>query len=225
VAPDILQALVRTIELKDLSTAAHTWRVVLYTRALAEHFRVDRDRVHSLTIGAALHDLGKLDVPDDILRKAGELTHEELEIMKTHPIRGHERLVNMGETDPIVLGLVRNHHERVDGRGYPDQLVGDAIPISARYFAVIDTFDALTSLRPYRTDVGPEAADRAIEELRAGIGSRYDAQCVEAFVHLYRRGDLDWILEYFNDRTCTHPFCREDAEKATRNKLKESGKV
>ncbi|MFN7021627.1 MAG: HD-GYP domain-containing protein [Phycisphaerales bacterium] len=206
-SPDLLQTLVRTIELKDHSTAAHTWRVVLYTRAMAERFGLDRGRIESLTAGAALHDIGKLEIPDEILRKPGRLTPEEFEVIKTHPVRGHERLVSMGETDPIVLGLVRHHHERTDGTGYPDGLGGAEIPLSARYFAVIDTFDALTSLRPYRAEAGPHAAPAAVEELRAGIGTRYDAECVEAFIDLYARGELTWILEYFNDTSCALPFC------------------
>lgn len=217
--PDILQALVRTIELKDLSTAAHTWRVVLYTRAMAERFRLDPERIASLTAGAALHDLGKLDIPDHILRKPGRLTDDEFEVIKTHPVRGHERLINMGETDPIVLGLVRNHHERIDGLGYPDRLTGDAIPLSARYFAVIDTFDALTSLRPYRSAIGPDAVPAALDELRKGIGTRYDAECVQAFIELFQHGELDWIMEHFNDTACPLPYCGERVEH-TRQDLK-----
>lgn len=220
ISPDIVQALVRTIELKDLSTVAHTWRVVLYTRLLAERFNLDRESINSLTIGAALHDLGKLDVPDDILQKPGPLTPEEFEAVKVHPVRGHERLINMGETDPLVLELVRHHHERLDGAGYPDGLRADQIARSARYFSVIDTFDALTSIRPYRCDVGPQAATRAIDELRAGVGARYDADAVTAFAELFRRGELAWILEHFNDRACTEPFCRLRAEESARRRIK-----
>jgi HD-GYP domain-containing protein (c-di-GMP phosphodiesterase class II) len=200
VAPDIVEALVKTIELKDLSTASHTWRVVLYTRALAERFGVDQARLEKLTIGAALHDIGKLDIPDEVLQKPGKLTDAEFEIIKQHPRLGYDRLVRMGETDPTVLDLVRHHHERIDGKGYPDGLAGEAIPVPARYFAVIDSFDALTSVRPYRAEVGPTAAERAIEELTAGIGTRYSGECVEAFVDLYRRGELRWILDYYNDQ-------------------------
>jgi HD-GYP domain-containing protein (c-di-GMP phosphodiesterase class II) len=213
VAPDLVEALVKTIELKDLSTAAHTWRVVLYTRALAEAFDIPHDRIATLTMAAALHDLGKLDIPDEVLRKPGRLTDAEFEIIKTHPALGHERLRRMDETEPVVLDLVRHHHERIDGTGYPDRLAGEAIPVSARYFAVIDSFDAMTSLRPYRTQVGPAAAERAVEELHAGIGTRYDAESVAAFDRLYRGGELGWILEYFNDTTCAVPFCPVSAEK------------
>lgn len=198
--PDTVQALVRIIELKDLTTAAHTWRVVLYTRALAEFFGMDHDRIARLSVGAALHDLGKIDVPDAILQKPGPLTPEEFAIIRTHPGKGRERLVAMGEDDPLVLELVRHHHERHDGMGYPDGLRGDATAAVARYFSVVDTFDALTSIRPYRHEVGQQAARAAVRELRDGIGSRYCAECVEAFAMLYERGDFDWILEHYNDR-------------------------
>ena len=197
--PPILQALVSTIELKDASTAAHTWRVVLYTRAMAEAAGLDHPLIERLTVAAALHDVGKIDIPDEVLRKPGPLTAAERAIIETHPARGHDLLVQMGETDPVLLTLVRHHHERWDGRGYPDRLVGDAIPLGARYFSVIDGFDAMTSLRPYRHDVGPQAAERALTELNAGAGTRYWPVAVETFERLYRTGRLDWILAYFND--------------------------
>ncbi|MDX2114167.1 MAG: HD-GYP domain-containing protein [Planctomycetota bacterium] len=198
-SPDIVEALVKTIELKDQSTAAHTWRVVLYARALAERAGMKPEFIARLTTGAALHDVGKIDIPDNILQKPGKLTDEEFEVIKSHTVVGHERLRRMGEDDPILLDLVRHHHERVDGKGYPDGLRGDQIPVVARYFAVIDTFDALTSVRPYRREVGIEAAEKAIIELKNGVETRYDPAAVEIFVDLYRQGELDWILSYFND--------------------------
>lgn len=198
--PDLIQALVGVLEAKDLSTAAHTWRVVLYTRAMAEAHGLDRDTITRLTHAAALHDVGKIDVPDEILQKPGPLTADERAVMETHAALGHERLLRMDEADPLILGLVRHHHERWDGAGYPDRLKGEAIPLGARYFAVIDSFDALTSLRPYRADVGERAAERAIIELKSGRAARYDAASVDAFTDLYETGRLGWILEYFNDR-------------------------
>jgi putative nucleotidyltransferase with HDIG domain len=197
--PDIIQALVRTIEIKDASTAAHTWRVVLYARAMAERLGLDAQMIRRVTYGASLHDLGKIDVPDGILTKPGRLTEEEFEIMKTHTTLGHDRLVRMGETDPVVLNLVRHHHERWDGAGYPDGLAGNDIPLSARLFSVIDTFDALTSFRPYRQEVGEEAAERAIGAIRSGSGSRYWPDAVELFARMHDGGELNWILHHYND--------------------------
>lgn len=198
-SPDIVEALVKTIELKDQSTAAHTWRVVLYARAMAEAAGMPADTIKRLTIGAALHDVGKIDIPDEILQKPGKLTDDEFAVIKSHTTLGHERLSRMGEDDQVILDLIRHHHERVDGKGYPDGLTGDAIPRVAKFFAVIDTFDALTSVRPYRKEVGAEAAEKALIELKNGVGTRYAAEAVEMFEGLYRQGALDWILSYFND--------------------------
>lgn len=198
-APDIVSALVSTIELKDQSTAAHTWRVVLYTRAMAESAKLSHDMVNRLSAAAALHDVGKIDIEDAILQKPGPLTPAEFEQMKRHTTLGHLRLKRMGVEDPDILNLVRHHHERWDGLGYPDHQRGEEIPLGARYFAVIDSFDALTSVRPYRRDVGPEAAARAIAELQSGSGTRYWPEAVAAFTTLYDTGKLDWILSYFND--------------------------
>lgn len=200
ITPDIVQSLVRTIELKDLCTAAHTWRVVLYTRAMAEAFGLSQEQILRLSTAAALHDVGKIDIPDAILQKPGKLTPEEFAVMQTHTTLGHERLVGMGEDDPLVLELVRHHHERIDGTGYPDKIASDRIPLAAKYFSVVDAFDALTSVRPYRHEIGQQAGEAAIRELRAGIGSRYAAECVEAMASLFEHGHLDFIMEHFNDR-------------------------
>ncbi len=198
--PETALALVRVIEHKDRATAAHTWRVVLYTRALAEAVGISHEDEERLTFAAALHDVGKLDIPDEILGKPGPLTDAEFAVMKTHASLGHQALLSMGEDDPLLLNLVRHHHERFDGLGYPDGLAGEAIPMVARWFAVIDSFDAMTSVRPYRAQVGDEAARRAVVELQAGMGTRYAPEPVEAFATLFHTGQLDWILHYFNDQ-------------------------
>lgn len=220
--PDLIRGFVGILEAKDISTAAHTWRVVLYTRALAERFTSDRDFLNRLTFAAALHDVGKIDIPEAILLKPGPLTPEERAVMQTHAALGHERMSRMSEADPLILDLVRHHHERIDGKGYPDNLTADKIPIAARYFAVVDSFDAMTSFRPYRHDVGDEAARRAIVELQAGIGTRYSAEAVEAFADLYHTGNLDWILHYYNDQ-CELPdySALSDAE-SVRKRIKDA---
>lgn len=205
-APDIIQALVKAIEIKDASTAAHTWRVVLYSRAVAERLGLGADVIRRVTYAASLHDLGKIDIPDGILTKPGKLTEEEFEIMKTHTTLGHERLVRMGENDRVVLGLVRHHHERWDGGGYPDGLAGEGIPLAARLFSVVDTFDALTSFRPYRQEVGERAAARAIDLIRAGSGSRYWPEAVALFDQMYQRDELSWILHHYNDEAPVSEF-------------------
>ncbi len=205
--PALVQSLVSQIERTDLSTAAHTWRVVLYARALAEYFAFDAEQVDRITTAAALHDLGKIDIPAAILQKPARLTPDEFETVKTHAELGYRRLINLGVTDELVLQFVRFHHEAVDGSGYPLGLRADEIPIGPRYFSVIDSFDALTSIRPYRRDVGPDAAERALRELNDAVGSRYCAESVAAFEHLYRTGALAWILEYYNDAQAVPLYC------------------
>ena len=204
--PSLVTTLLKGIEAKDLSTAAHTWRVVLYTRALAEEFALDDETMRLLTHGSALHDIGKLDIPAAILQKPGKLTDEEFEVIKQHPVTGFARLVSLDVTDEPVLNLVKHHHERWDGLGYPFLLSGESIPLGARFFAVIDSFDALTSIRPYRKEVGEAAAGRAIDEILRGSGTRYWPEAVDAFAALYRTGRLDWILHYFNDDVCAVPW-------------------
>lgn len=209
--PEVVQAMVRLLEVKDLSTAAHTWRVVLYTRALAEDANLDRAIVERLTYAAALHDIGKLDIPDAILQKPGKLTDEEFEVMKTHTTLGHDHLRGMGEDDPIAVGLVRHHHERWDGLGYPDGLSGESIPLAARYFAVVDSFDAMTSIRPYRATIGERAAQAAMEEIMASRGSRYAPDAVDRFRSLYDAGTFDWIRSHFNDKSQVPGYAGLDA--------------
>ena len=191
--------LVTLLQIKDAETAAHTWRVTLYAMAMSEALGLERPVRERIAMGAALHDLGKIDIPDGILTKPGKLTEAEFEVIKGHPALGHDRLVRVGIEDPIILRLVRWHHERLDGTGYPDGLKAGEIPVGPRLFAVIDTFDALTSVRPYRREVGEGAAERALEILRADTGSHYCAESVALFESLYRDGTLDWILNYFNE--------------------------
>ncbi len=210
--PATVQDLLRRIEEKDLSTAAHTWRVVLYTRILAEAFGADRATLHQITHGAAMHDIGKLDLPGEILRKPARLTPREREIIKLHPAAGYARLIHLDVEDEPILDLVKHHHERWDGLGYPFGLCGEQISVVARFFAVIDSFDALTSIRPYRQAIGNDAATVAINELIAGKGTRYWPDAVDAFCDLYRRGTLDFVLHYFNDECDAGAFKASDVD-------------
>lgn len=222
-SPQQVQELVSEIERKDLSTAAHTWRVVLYTRAVLEEFGVDHETTDLVTQAAALHDIGKVVIPDHILQKPGELTDEEYEIIKLHPVAGYARLITLGVTEEPIYNLVRYHHERWDGLGYPFQLGGEDIPIGARVFAVIDAFDAMTSVRPYRSELGESAAERALIELQAGMGSRYWAEGVEAFTGLFRTGRLDYILHYFNDEVPVPAFAAARREEFDEIRRRASG--
>ncbi len=214
ITPEEVWPLLRAIEQKDVSTGAHTWRVVLYTRLLAETIGVDRDGVDRIGLAAALHDVGKIDIPDRILKKPGKLTPDEFRVIQTHTTAGHQRLIDMGVTDEVVLDLVRHHHERLNGTGYPDQLSGEQMRLGARAFAVIDTFDAMTSLRPYRCEVGPEAAEQALREIESHTDEWYCSDCVRVFADLYREGRLGWIMEHFNDKSSIPVFFTESTNDA-----------
>ena len=215
---ELANALGRIVELKDRSTAAHTWRVTMYAQAVAESAHVPMPRLMNFMLGAVLHDLGKIDVPDRILAKPGRLDDDEFEIIKSHTTMGHERLRRLGVTEPMILDVVRSHHERIDGSGYPDGLVGDEIPLAARWLAVIDGFDAMTSLRPYRDARGREAARRAIEDLEQHVGTWYEPEAVAVFRDLFERGRLDSTLEHLNDpdahSTLTGPLSEHSIELA-----------
>ncbi len=192
-------ALVDRLESHDTVTATHTWRVILYTRAIAEDAGLDHDLVDLLSLGAALHDVGKLDIDGSILRKPGRLSDDEFEIVRTHTILGEARLRDAGITAPPVLNMVRSHHERLDGSGYPDGLRGQQIPRAAMYFAVVDSYDAMTSRRPYQTVLPEDAEARALDELLSGRGRAYCPDAVERFVRLHEAGMLDWIGRHFNE--------------------------
>lgn len=211
--------LLRLVEVKDASTAAHTWRVALYAQALAESMEMEIPVVQRVMRAAALHDVGKIDVPREILTKPGPLTDDERAIMQQHTVNGHARLLRMGEDDQLALDVVRSHHERIDGSGYPDGLKGESIPVAARMFAVIDTFDAMTSVRPYRAQTDQSATSRALAELHMHAGAWYCPEAVDRFTSLYASGRLAWIQKHYNDQSsmasAPEPMKREEAQGAT----------
>jgi len=143
-----------------------------------------------LSCGFLLHDIGKLAVPDAVLNKPGPLDAGEWELMRLHPEKGVQILSTIPFLDR-ALDVVRHHHERWDGTGYPEGLKGEEIPLWARIFAVVDTVDAITSDRPYRLG---RSLDLAIDELRAGAGAQFDPACVAAFVRL-DRDKVERLLE------------------------------
>jgi len=205
---DALFALVKAVDAKDGVTGAHTARVTLYAQALAEAAGLKRSDIYRVMRAAVLHDIGKIDIPSTILTKPGRLTDREYAVIKTHTVLGYKRLVRMGATDPMLLAVIRSHHEHVDGSGYPDGLIGDQIHPAARCFAVIDAFDAMTSIRPYHRRIGPNAGDRAIEELNRYVGTWYCPEAVESLTLLYEAGKLNWIMRHHNDEeTLSNPHC------------------
>ena len=206
---ELANALGRAVERKDMSTAAHTWRVTMYTQAMGEELGLAKDDLFSVMLGAVLHDIGKIDIPREILTKPGRLDDAEYDVIKQHTVLGHERLRRMGVDDPRVLGIVRSHHERLDGSGYPDNLSGEEIPQEARWFSIIDGFDAMTSLRPYRNTVGTEAAREALAELQRHRETWYDPEAVDMFESLFKQGRLDSILSHLNDQDALDAVARD----------------
>jgi len=162
---------------KDTSTEEHTRRVAALAVELGERLGLSPMRLRSLAIGGLLHDIGKLSVPTLILQKPGPLDEDEFELVKRHPERGRELLTELGGFDESVARLVLDHHERLDGGGYPRGLRGDSLDLPTRILAVCDVYDALVSPRVYRAAWSRE---QALEFLRGESGNAFDARCVVA---------------------------------------------
>jgi putative nucleotidyltransferase with HDIG domain len=173
-----LRALVIALDTRDEETQGHSLRVVKFTLKLAELMGIsDPEQLKVIEYGALLHDIGKIGIPDAILRKPGKLTDEEWDVMKTHPSMGYKilhKIEFLEEASQIVL----HHHEKWNGTGYPKRLSGTDIPLGSRIYAVADTVDAMTSDRPYRKALSFEIA---AEELRKHSGEQFDKDVVDAF--------------------------------------------
>jgi diguanylate cyclase (GGDEF)-like protein/putative nucleotidyltransferase with HDIG domain len=180
---DVLGTISAAIAAKDPATAEHSERCSWYTAALAAELGLSGDDVATARLASLLHDIGKLVVPDDILRKAGPLTDDEAERMRQHPADGANMLTQVPSLARAVPGIL-HHHEHFDGSGYPDGLAGKAIPIVARILLVSDAFDSMTTEGPSAKAISPNAA---ISELRRQGGSQFDPDVVEAFARLISR--------------------------------------
>jgi putative nucleotidyltransferase with HDIG domain len=177
---ETLEALGAALDLKDGDTAGHARRVTRYCLEIAKAMGCSEEQMRQLKRGAYLHDIGKIAIPDAILLKPDKLTAEEMSAMWAHPYIGYEfvsRISFLAEAAEIVL----THHERLDGSGYPQGLMGDEIPLGARVFAVADTLDAMTSDRPYRCALPYSVA---LEEIRQQSGRQFEPKVVEAFFSL-----------------------------------------
>ncbi|HYL04634.1 MAG TPA: HD-GYP domain-containing protein [Thermoanaerobaculia bacterium] len=174
-------AVVTAADARDHETTGHSFRVALYAMALARSLGLPPDQLKAIEWGALLHDVGKMAVPDGVLRKPGPLTANEWHVMKQHPTWGFDMLAEVSFLQPAAIDIVYSHHERWDGQGYPRGLAGEQIPLVARVFAVADTYDAITSDRPYRRARGHAAA---MAELRQVAGQQLDPTIVTAFCQL-----------------------------------------
>jgi diguanylate cyclase (GGDEF)-like protein len=184
------EALATALEAKDSYTAEHARSIVGYSEAVGRRLGLSEDEIRDLRYGAALHDIGKIAVPEAILNKRGPLDADELEIIFTHTVVGEQILAPI-EFLGDVLPLVRHEHERWDGSGYPDGLAGDEIPLGSRIIFVCDAFHAMTSDRPYRKAMSRTSAR---EELERGGGSQFDPRVVEVFLEILAEEDAETVV-------------------------------
>jgi HD-GYP domain-containing protein (c-di-GMP phosphodiesterase class II) len=180
-----MKSLAHVVEAKDPTTRGHLDRTARYGIALTHEVDPDLAARPEVMHGFFLHDIGKVGIPESILCKPGPLTELEWVVMRSHPSQG-ARIVEPIPFMEKAVEIVRSHHERWDGGGYPRGLRGEEIPLAARIFAIVDSFDAMTSDRPYRSALDPECA---VEEIRGGSGTQFDPRCVEAFERLIERED------------------------------------
>ncbi len=174
-------SLIEAVGAKDPYTRWHSRRVGRYARAIARGLGLSPPDQAAVALAGELHDVGKIGVPDELLHKAGPLTPEERCRLLDHTVIGERILAPLLADRPEVLAAVRWHHERMDGSGYPDGLLGHSIPVIPRILAVADAFDAMTSARPYRP---PLPRSVALAELRREVGAQFDPDCVRAFLAL-----------------------------------------
>lgn len=189
-AESVLLTLAMTIESRDAYTQGHCRRLALYATSLGSDLALTSDELRALYRGAFLHDLGKICVPDGVLQKAGPLTDAEYALMKQHPVVGEALCGPLRVLRP-VRPIVRHHHERLDGSGYPDALRGDDVPFLAQILSIVDVFDAITTDRPYRGAHSVEVGCRALEEEAAKGWKRSDL--VERFASLARAGRFNGV--------------------------------
>lgn len=187
-----LERLEAAVEAKDSYTRHHMGRVAEYTEAIAREMKLSDEQVEVAVTAGRIHDVGKITVPDAVLLKPGRLSDKEFETMRHHAARG-EHIARNSKVLRHVAAVIRAHHERYEGNGYPDGLRGDAIPLEARIVAVADTFDALTSSRVYRP---MRSWSDAVAELQRVAGTQLDPACVSAFLRwLEKTGQLEGVRE------------------------------
>ncbi len=183
---ETIRTLATAIDAKDPYTRGHSERVSSYSMAIARHLGLPQDQVFRIRIAAILHDVGKLGIRESILNKPGGLTEEEFAVMKRHPEIGAQIMAPIRMLKDIIPGI-RNHHETWDGRGYPDGLRGEEIPLVARIIGAADTFDAMTTTRPYQKAM---TLDFVLAKIRGMAGNRYDPQIIDALIGAVESGDI-----------------------------------
>jgi putative nucleotidyltransferase with HDIG domain len=178
---DAIETLNATVEAKDPYTAGHSARVQSVALALGNELELSKDELDALRLGGLFHDIGKIAIPDAILLKPGKLTEDEYERMKEHSAEGARIVGKLRSLQPIV-SIVCHHHERWDGRGYPDGLAGQDIPLLAAIVGLADAWDAMTTERPYARAM---AQEEALEEIRRGTGTQFAPGVAQAMLRLH----------------------------------------
>ena len=204
VRQELLLRLLTHLELRDVDLRSHSERVCSLAVSIACHMGLDESDLVWLQVAAMLHDVGKLHVSPKILDKPRRLNRREIHLVRFHPVRGEQILREQGLPE-IACQAVRSHHECYDGRGYPDGLTAEAIPLFARILRVADAYDAMTVDRPYRTALSPRAASR---RLRTQAGKHFDPRVVECFLESAETGDegLAWREDQEHDARPAQPF-------------------
>ena len=189
-----IRALANSIEARDSYTRGHSERVTKYSVRIAEKMEMEKAEIEKLRYAAVLHDIGKIKIKEELLNKPGKLTNEEYEILKKHPEDGAKILKPVEEFQNI-LPYLYHHHERYDGKGYPRELTGEDIPLASRIMSVADTFDAMTSNRPYRKAL---PLKKAISELKRNAGTQFDPQVVEVFLEIITN-EREWLFNIMEE--------------------------
>ena len=181
-----VSSLVEAIEAKDPYSSGHSKRVSHYAECLCRELDLNEQMEKEIVLSSLLHDVGKIGITDKILLKPGKLTEEERKVVEYHPLKGEAIVDHFTPMHDFVVGI-RSHHERYDGKGYPDGLKGDEIPLPAKIIAIADTFDALTSNRPYRNAYTP---DEAISIMIENKGTQFDPKLLDVFVSCFKKGKI-----------------------------------
>lgn len=195
---DMINTMRQMVDAKDIYTRGHSDRVSFYSVEIAKAMGKPEDFIERVKVAGLFHDIGKVGIPDSILQKPGALTKEEYETVKTHPERGKLLLSSMSALEGI-LDIIEGHHERIDGKGYPNGLVGNEIPEEAKIISVADTFDAMTSRRTYRDSLSLE---EAIAELKRCSGTQFEPEIVNVFINILKnynelKKKLEWTFQGF----------------------------
>lgn len=192
---DTIYRLSMAAEYKDNETGAHIKRMSTYSAAIAKQLGLDEITTETILYAAPMHDIGKIGIPDSILMKPGKLTPEEWVIMKKHTVIG-AKILQGSDAEFIKLAeiIAHSHHEKWDGSGYPNGLIGDKIPLAGRITALADVFDALTSRRPYKE---PFSAEKALEIITEGRGTHFDPEVVDAFMAI--QGEILTVMAKYGD--------------------------